>query len=719
MVDFIIKMMIVTACPGNGVNAPSANQPSKPKKKTQEQPVYNIPEGTSPEEAKKMKKRMKRERQKLRKEQEKLEAQQMEQMKQLEIQKRQEFLKQQEAHIRKQQAALEREQQALLRQQTKGQSDQGKKNTKKGKANNVKSKESSKGKNVSALVYDGDDVARNFSLPPGVSINKVAGQPGMVTISNNMGNPFPQPFLPNPNLYQNNILSGYPVGSHGNNSGYPLRSSGYSGVYGGCGGPVPWNGGIDPCTGTPQESVIVVDTNAGTTSAKGLETHKSGTSHRHKKKVEEMTPEEKINAAVRGELDVAYLNQTQKKKYTRCLKAIQLEEEMALQKQREEDAKEEFAKNKSGKKNSKGKDTSHQKNTNVHHAGTNASNHKQTQQTKNDKNLTKKQKQNNSHVSNKVVSNQTPSKGKTNLSNNNAKKGSENKISSKSESKVQDSRLQQNHQTQSKGKNKHQQQQANSHQQHSQKQQQQKGHQNQQKQQQQKSTQGNQQKQQPKNSQNSQTKQPQQQSSKKNQKGAPQQQTQAEHAQGKQSQSQAKKQKQANMHHTQDKKQSNINSLSNSDFNAMRLQSTYKGDTSNIYSAQMPYEVGSYGPSIGYANNDYGHEARYAQYLAANASTLASMEYETSNLKSQHSLIGEENIRKKGKKRGKKGRLEDLQTIDSVFTPKELPSGELDDETDREVEAFKRFCLYNVPRNVGEKPKVNFNVKDIMIKKKH
>lgn len=73
--------------------------------------------------------------------------------------------------------------------------------------------------------------------------------------------------------------------------------------------------------------------------------------------------------------------------------------------------------------------------------------------------------------------------------------------------------------------------------------------------------------------------------------------------------------------------------------------------------------------------------------------------------------------KKKKAKRGKKGHLEDMTTIDSVFTPKDVAEGELD-ETERDVEAFKRFCFNNVPRHSGEKPKVNINVKDIMIKKR-
>ncbi|KAK2712077.1 hypothetical protein QYM36_010935 [Artemia franciscana] len=48
---------------------------------------------------------------------------------------------------------------------------------------------------------------------------------------------------------------------------------------------------------------------------------------------------------------------------------------------------------------------------------------------------------------------------------------------------------------------------------------------------------------------------------------------------------------------------------------------------------------------------------------------------------------------------------------DSIFKPKENPS-ELD-ETERELEAFKRFCLDSRPTDPSTKLKVNLNVKDI------
>lgn len=138
---------------------------------------------------------------------------------------------------------------------------------------------------------------------------------------------------------------------------------------------------------------------------------------------------------------------------------------------------------------------------------------------------------------------------------------------------------------------------------------------------------------------------------------------------------------------------------------------------------------------MSYVPQDIAHEARYAQYLAANANTLAKMSYTTHNgavvggeRPSEHcgslqeddkrtSSSSSSSGKKKKTKKNKKGNLEDLTTIDSVFTPKDVAEGELD-ETERDVEAFKRFCFNNVPLNSGEKPKVNINIKDIMIKKR-
>lgn len=136
--------------------------------------------------------------------------------------------------------------------------------------------------------------------------------------------------------------------------------------------------------------------------------------------------------------------------------------------------------------------------------------------------------------------------------------------------------------------------------------------------------------------------------------------------------------------------------------------------------------LGGYGSKVNFMTPDIAHEARYAQYLAANADTLVKMNYHTHNgsvtgeCKPSQQRGGDEDkkvpSKKKKAKKNKKGNLEDI-TIDSVFTPKDVAEGELD-ETERDVEAFKRFCFNNVPRHSGEKPKVNFNVKDIMIKKR-
>lgn len=58
-----------------------------------------------------------------------------------------------------------------------------------------------------------------------------------------------------------------------------------------------------------------------------------------------------------------------------------------------------------------------------------------------------------------------------------------------------------------------------------------------------------------------------------------------------------------------------------------------------------------------------------------------------------------------------------LFTEDSVFAPKDidLENGEMDD-AERELEAFKRFCLQSVPPK--QKEKVHLNIKDIVLKKK-
>ncbi|KAK2575288.1 hypothetical protein KPH14_008139 [Odynerus spinipes] len=74
---------------------------------------------------------------------------------------------------------------------------------------------------------------------------------------------------------------------------------------------------------------------------------------------------------------------------------------------------------------------------------------------------------------------------------------------------------------------------------------------------------------------------------------------------------------------------------------------------------------------------------------------------------------------KKKKKRGNCTRQcgDDWNLVESVFTPKDidLEDGEMDD-AERELEAFKRFCLQSVPP--PRKEKVNLNIKDIVLKKK-
>ncbi|XP_058803780.1 mucin-4 [Phymastichus coffea] len=74
---------------------------------------------------------------------------------------------------------------------------------------------------------------------------------------------------------------------------------------------------------------------------------------------------------------------------------------------------------------------------------------------------------------------------------------------------------------------------------------------------------------------------------------------------------------------------------------------------------------------------------------------------------------------RKKKKRGNGVRQggDDWNLVESVFTPKDidLEDGEMDD-AERELEAFKRFCLQSVPP--PRKEKVNLNLKDIVLKKK-
>jgi len=71
-----------------------------------------------------------------------------------------------------------------------------------------------------------------------------------------------------------------------------------------------------------------------------------------------------------------------------------------------------------------------------------------------------------------------------------------------------------------------------------------------------------------------------------------------------------------------------------------------------------------------------------------------------------------------GRKRSKKNSIGDnFEDLNSVFAPKDidLENGDMDDD-EREIEAFKRFCFNSVP--LQEKPKVNFDMKSISLKKK-
>ncbi|CAG0917935.1 unnamed protein product [Notodromas monacha] len=71
--------------------------------------------------------------------------------------------------------------------------------------------------------------------------------------------------------------------------------------------------------------------------------------------------------------------------------------------------------------------------------------------------------------------------------------------------------------------------------------------------------------------------------------------------------------------------------------------------------------------------------------------------------------------RKKKKTTGKKGT--DIVSCDSVFVPKNVDlEDETLDETEKELEAFKRFCYASVP--LDRKEKVNLNIKDIIMKKR-
>ncbi|XP_050420616.1 uncharacterized protein LOC126833365 isoform X2 [Adelges cooleyi] len=73
--------------------------------------------------------------------------------------------------------------------------------------------------------------------------------------------------------------------------------------------------------------------------------------------------------------------------------------------------------------------------------------------------------------------------------------------------------------------------------------------------------------------------------------------------------------------------------------------------------------------------------------------------------------------KKRRRRRRVKGSSKQTDVEESVFEPKDidLEDGEMDDD-ERELEAFKRFCLQSVPPQ--RKEKVHLNIKDIVLKKK-
>lgn len=81
--------------------------------------------------------------------------------------------------------------------------------------------------------------------------------------------------------------------------------------------------------------------------------------------------------------------------------------------------------------------------------------------------------------------------------------------------------------------------------------------------------------------------------------------------------------------------------------------------------------------------------------------------------------VAEQSKKKKKKKKGANGQghPDEWNLVDSVFAPKDidLENGDMDD-AERELEAFKRFCLQSVPPK--RKEKVHLNIKDIVLKKK-
>ena len=676
-------------------------------------PPLEIPDGLTAEEIKRFKKKSKKDRQRHRKQIEKKNEEQETQMQQLQLQKQQELLRQQEEQIQKQKLALQCQQEALMRQQNQKQSNtinnsssnnnsnnisnnSNNNNSKKNKKNKKDNKNS--GKTVSAVVYDGDDMAKNFNLPPGVSINKVAGQPGMVTISNNSGGGFSQPFLPNPNVYSNSIPNSLPVhsGGIGNDSGIPTM---YSNISKKGQGFQQWSGSDDKCSSYPsQDNVIVVDTINNSNNVKpnlnpNSNSRSNGNGSSNSPNKREMSSDEKVQAAVNGLIDPNNLNKTQKKKFKKMKKAIQEEKEKAVQKQKEEDDlmdqmyllsranknKSSAEETKSTKNNNSKKNATKQKETKISPQSSNnnitasniSSNNTSTKnmQNKNSKNQSK----NTDSLQNKIKATSESGKGNNNAGKQNKNKDNENKSIEGKKNLSQEKNSSKNSQSMksfnSLGKN-----------------------------------QGNQQLHQETNNQN------------KNDKS-------------KSSQAQQK------INNKSNKATSNFSKIYDQQYSSNESQLFQNKNKYIKNNIKENISTKNFGPSIGFASEEVGHEARYAQYLAANANTLANVKYNSRNgLEGRFENLRREEYGKpvmveddkkysnsskkgKGKKRGKKGTLEDLNTIDSVFTPKDVADGELD-ETERDVEAFKRFCFYNVARHSGEKPKVNFNIKDIMIKKK-
>lgn len=723
----------------------------------QSEPI--VPEGLDPEEVKKLKKRQKKERQRLRKQQEHMQEQQKGQLQQLEIQKQQEILRQQQEHIHQQQLALQRQQEELLKQQQQQQNNQSnnsKKNKKKSKgSNNTASPSNNKSSSnktnnhntgVSAVVYDGDDMAQSFNLPPGVTINKVEGQPGMVTISNNMGGAFSQPFLPNPNVYPGPVVQGFPVGQETSVPKLYGRASGLS-----------WNSAVDGAGNYPdKDNVIVVDTNNSF-----LGTSPTPSSNSSKR---EISSDERVMMAVKGLIDPSTLNMTQKKKFKKKKKELQEEKEREEQKQREEDelmdqmyniatgkwtkqsdttqSQTQIIKSQN-KKNQKQKENCKQPIIQTNCTKQNAFQHATKSNKGNSQEiLPQKQRQHQDITKQISKSNKLSGKDTTlqNITNQPAKSsttGSQNGKTRQQQVQQQQTQMRQLvQQKQSLQKQLKQPQQQQQQQQPKQNQQQQKQIQQQQQKQNLQQQQKQSQQQQKQNQQQQKQNQHQQQLRQNQQQQQQQHLKQGQQQQQKQNQQQQKQvqQKQLQQRQPQQKQQHQQQKYQQQNFHQQQQQHQLQGRqmqvTHETQSVTNNHKLSSNGfggftSKVGYVPQDIAHEARYAQYLAANASTLARMSYGPCNGNTtEHSheqYVGGEDdkklaSKKKKTRKGKKGHLEDM-TIDSVFTPKDVAEGELD-ETERDVEAFKRFCYNNVPRHSGEKPKVNFNVKDIMIKKR-